>query len=167
MEIPDAKVLNNPSPIPLRPSRTAVIAVYLAFAAGLARTLASNTRQDLAPWYLGLHCVFLVLLTAVLVRPAIPSDLLHLYFVVQSGIILALLSLNPDLDLVTALFALLCYQAALVFTGLACWTWVGILVLLTSGSLMFYHGAIKGLALGLMPAAVGIVLAAYVAVNEV
>ncbi|OGO40583.1 MAG: hypothetical protein A2Z04_07220 [Chloroflexi bacterium RBG_16_57_9] len=149
----------------LRPGRTAVIAVYLALAAGLARTLASTTHQDLVPWYVGLHLVFLVLFTAVLWRPGLPTELLHLYFVVQSAIVLALLAPQPELDFVTALFALLCYQAALVLTGPVHWTWVGLLVLLTGGSLMFYLGPVRGLALGLLPAAVGIVLAAFVAVN--
>ena len=156
----------NPSRKPLKPGRTAVIAVYLAFAAGVARTLASTPSQDLWPWYLGLHGVWLILFTAVLWRPGIRSELLHLYFALQSAIVLALLSLNPELDFVTALFDLLCYQAALLFTGPPRWMWVGLFIVLTGGSLMFYLGPLKGLALGLMPGAVGVVLAAYVIVNE-
>ena len=156
----------NSSRKPLKPSRTAVIAVYLAFAAGLARTLASTTTQDLWPWYLGLHGVFLVLFTAVLWRPGMRAELLHLTFAFQSALVLALLSLDPEVDFVTALFALLSYQAALVFTGPSRWMWVGLFVLLMCGSLMFYLGPLQGLALGLMPSAVGVVLAAYVAANE-
>jgi signal transduction histidine kinase len=151
---------------PLKPGRTAVIAVYLAFAAQVARTLASTATQDLWPWYLGLHAVWLVLFTAVLWRPGIRAELLHLYFAFQSAVVLALLSLDPELDVVTALFALLSYQAALVFTGLPRWMWVGLFVLLACGSLMFYLGPLEGLARGLMPGAVGVVLAAYVAANE-
>jgi signal transduction histidine kinase len=44
--------------------------------------------------------------------------------------------------------------------------WVGLFVLLTGGSLMVYLGPLEGLALGLTPSAVGIVLAAYVVVTE-
>ena len=146
----------NPSRKALKPSQTALIAVYLAFAAGVARTLASTPSQDLWPWYLGLHGVWLVLFTAVLWRPGMRAELLHLYFALQSAVVLALLSLNPELDLVTALFALLAYQAALVFTGLSRWMWVGLFVLLTGGSLMFYLGPLEGLALGLVTIAVGV-----------
>jgi signal transduction histidine kinase len=114
----------------------------------------------------GLHVVWLILFTVVLWRPGIRSELLHLYFALQSAIVLALLSLNPELDFVTALFNLLCYQAALVFTGLPRWMWAGLFVVLIGGSLMFYLGPLQGLALGLMPGAVCVVLAAYVIVNE-
>jgi len=152
--------------MPLRPGRIGVIAVYLAFAAETARTLGLTTNRDLWPWYLGLNSVFLILFTAVLWRPALHPGLLHLYFALQSAIILALLSLNPQLDFVTALFVLLCYQAALVFAGRTRWFWIGVCVLLTGGSLMFYLGSLRGLALGLTSMAAGIVLPAYVIVNR-
>ncbi len=155
----------NSHSTPLKPGRTAVIAIYLIFAAEVARTLTSGKVGDLAPWYLGLFLPFIVLLTIVLFRPGLHPILLHLYFFIQSALTLALLSLNPQLDLITALFALLSYQVALVFTGRTRWIWVGLLALLTPGSLLFYLG-LKGLALGLVPMAVGIVLAAYVAVIE-
>ncbi len=156
----------NPSAKPLRPGRTAVIALYVVIVAGVARTLASTPTQDLWPWYLGLHGVYLVLFTAVLRRPTLRPAWLHLYFAFQSALVLALLSLNPELDFVTGLFPVLSYQAALVFAGSTRWVWVGLFVLLTGGSLMLYLGPLEGLALGLTPSAVGIVLAAYVVVNE-
>jgi len=156
----------NPSAKPLKPSRTAVIALYVVIVAGVARTLASTPTQDLWPWYVGLHLVYLVLFTAVLCRPTLRPEWLHLYFACQSALVLALLSLDPELDFVTGLFPLLSYQAALVFAGWTRWMWVGVFVLLTGGSLMFYLGPLEGLALGLTPGAVGIVLAAYVVVNE-
>jgi signal transduction histidine kinase len=92
--------------------------------------------------------------------------LLHLYFVVQSAIILAMLALQPELDFVTALYVLLCYQTALVFPSPTRWVWVGVFTALTGGSLMFYLEPLKGLALGLIPGAVGVVLAAYATVSE-
>jgi signal transduction histidine kinase len=143
----------------------AVIAVYLIIAAVLARTLASTTNPDLVPWYAGLHLAYGILFAAVLWRPNLPPALLHLYFVVQSVIILAMLALQPELDFVTGLFVLLYYQAALVFPSPTRWVWVGVFTVLTCGSLMFYLEPLRGLALGLVPSAVGIVLAAYATVN--
>jgi len=139
-----------------------VIAIYLAFVVGTARTLVLTTNRDLWPWYLGLHPVLIILFTAVLWRPGLHAGLLHLYFALQSALILGLLSLNPKLDFVTTLFVLLCYQAALVFAGRTRWLWIGLFVLLTGGSLMFYLGLLRGLALGLTSMASGIVLPAYV-----
>jgi signal transduction histidine kinase len=149
----------------LKPGRTAVIAIYLFLAAEVARTLTSPKVGNLAAWYLTLFLPFVILLTAMLWRPDIHIGLRHLYFVVQSALTLALLSLNPQLDLITALFAMLSYQVAMVFTGGTRWVWVGILALLTPGSLLFYLG-LRGLALGLVPMAIGLVLATYVAVIE-
>jgi signal transduction histidine kinase len=143
-----------------------VIAVYLAFAAGLARTLASPESEGQWGWYVGLHLVYLILFTLVLWRPGIPSGLLHLYFVAQSVITWAMLSLQPELDFVTTLFILPCYQAALFFTSPARWRWVAILVLLTGGSLMFFLGPLRGLALGLTTMAVGVVLPSFVSASQ-
>jgi signal transduction histidine kinase len=148
-----------------KPGRTALIAIYVVFAAEVARTLTSPKVGNLAAWYLALFLPFVVLLTIVLFRPDIRPWLMHAYFAAQSALTLALLSLNPQLDLITALFALLSYQVALVFVGTTRWVWVGILALLCPGSLLFYLG-LRGLALGLVPMAVGLVLAAYVAVVE-
>jgi signal transduction histidine kinase len=155
----------NSTSSPTRPGRAAVIAIYLTMAAEVARTLTSSGVGDLAPWYLALFLVFILLLSAWLWRPANHAVLRHLYLVVQSALTLALLALNPQLDHVTALFALLSYQAALAFGGAPRWGWVYLLALLMPGSLSFYLG-LKGLALGLSPMSVGLVLAAYVAVVE-
>ena len=155
----------NPTSTPLRPGRTAVIAIYLTFAAEVARTLTSPKVGNLAARYVALFLLFLVLLTVVLFRPGIRPALLHVYFAIQSALTLALLSLNPQLDLITALFAVLSYQVPLVFTGTTRWVWVGILALLSPGSLLFYLG-LRGLALGLVPMAVGLILAAYAAVVQ-
>ncbi len=156
----------NLAPRAPRLSRTALVALYLAIGAQLGRTLTSDPRSDLLPWYLGLYLVYLVLFTIVLKWSPLRQELLHLYFIVQSIIVLWLLALDPSLDFQTALFALLCYQAALLLTAPRRWTWVGILVLLTGGSLIFYHGFLAGLALSLTTIAIGFVLAAFVIVNE-
>jgi len=155
----------NGAPV-VRPGRVAIAAIYLALAAEIARTLAAT--PDRAQWqaYLGLYAAFAVLFTFVLVRPNLRAEILHLYFGVQSALILLLLALNPTLDFVTALFALLSYQAALVFGGVTRWLWVSVFALLAAGALIFYLGALMGLALASAPIAVGIVLAAYVAANQ-
>ncbi len=156
----------NPSSKPLRPGRTGLIAMGLFLVAQVVRTLADDGIQDRLPWYLGLMLAYLILFTAVLWRPGLPSGLLHLYFVIQSAITLALLSLNPQIDSVTTFFVPLSYQAALVFGGQTLWLWVCGLVLLTGGSLMFYLEALRGLALGLITMAGCVVLPAYVVVNH-
>lgn len=156
------------SPDHLRPSRPGMLAAYLIYAAVVARTLAlaETDIRDLLPWYLGLFSIYLVLFTAVLWRPGLHPVLLHLYFFIQSAIVLALLSLPTHLDFLTTPFVLLSFQAALVFTGQTRTAWIGVFVLLTGGSLMFYLGALRGLALGLIPMAGCIVYPAYVTISH-
>ncbi len=152
----------------LRPSRPGIIAAYLVYAAVVARTLAwmEVDIRGLLPWYLGLFSLYLVLFTAVLWRPDLHSGWLHLYFFIQSAVVLALLSLAMHLDFLTALFVLLSFQAGMVFTGRIRSVWVGMFILLTGGSLMVYWGALQGLALGLIPMAGCIVYPAYLIVSH-
>lgn len=157
-----------PSPNRLKPSRPGTIAAYLIYAAVVARTVAwtETDIRGMLPWYLGLFSIYLVLFTALLWRPGLRPVWLHLYFFVQSAIVLALVSLPTHLDFLTALFVLLGFQAGLVFTGRVRSVWVGIFVLLTGGSLMFYLGALQGLALGFIPMAGCIVYPAYLTVSH-
>ncbi len=159
--------LNVDATVP-RPGRIGLTAIYLFFAAIVVRTLAWTEVdiRDLLPWYLGLMLAYFVLFTVVLLRPVPRREWLHLYFVLQAALILALLSLDSHLDFLTAFFVFLCYQASLVFTGRTRWMWCGIFVLLTGGSLMFYFGALDGLALALVPMAAGIVIPAYVIASQ-
>src|SRR3989304_10455151 len=76
---------------------------------------------------------------------------MHLYLVIQC---------------VLVLFLLLTYPASLVFTGRMRWIWIGILGFLTGGSLIFYLGVLRGLALSLTTIAGEIVLPAYIIVNH-
>jgi signal transduction histidine kinase len=157
-----------PPPSHLRPSRAGVVAAYLICAAVIARTLAVTDTEvrDLLPWYLGLFSIYLVLFTAVLWRPGLRPVWLHLYFFIQSAVVLALLSLSPHLDFLTAPFVLLSFQAGLVFTGRARSMWIGVFILLTGGSLVFYLGVLRGLALGLIPMATCIVYPAYLTISH-
>ena len=151
----------------IRVSRPGVIAAYLVYAAIVGRTLAWSEWdiRDLLPTYMGLFLAFLALFTVVLWRPRTHPGLMHLYFVVQSIITLASLSLPGHLDYVTGLFVLLSFQAVLVFTGRARWGWVGLFTLLTGGSLVFFKGA-EGLAQATIPMVGCIIYPAYVIVNH-
>jgi signal transduction histidine kinase len=158
----------TPSPKPLRPSRPGTIAAYLVYAAVVARTLAiaePEIRNQL-PWYLGFFATYLVLFTALLWRPRLRPGWLHLYFVVQSSIVVALLSLSAHLDFLTTPFVLLSFQAGLVFTGRTRSAWIGVFILLTGGTLVVHLGLLRGLALGLIPMAFCIVYPAYVTVSH-
>jgi signal transduction histidine kinase len=118
--------------------------------------------RSLLPYYLGLEFAFLVIFTLTLWRPPAQLTWRHLTFVIQSAIILVLLSLFSHLDFITILFILLSYQAALVFTGRTCWLWIGLFVLLLCGSLMVYKGAFKGLSLAMTPLVGCIIFPAYI-----
>ena len=57
-------------------------------------------------------------------------------------------------------------RAALVFSGWEGWLWTGIYLALSAGSLMYYLGAARGLALALTTMAAEIIVAAYVRFNR-
>ena len=156
----------NSSTAPLKPGWIGVIAVYLAFTAVVVRTFGVEDNRPYLPWYLGLELIYLILYTLVLWKYTLPRWLMHLYLVIQCVLVLWLLSLRPQFDFVVVLFLLLTYPASLVFTGRMRWIWIGILVFLTGGSLMFYLGALRGLALALTTIAGEIVLPAYIIVNH-
>jgi signal transduction histidine kinase len=150
----------------VKPSIVGAIALYAAFVAIILQTLVRVTSQDSLPWYLGLFGAFLLLFSLTLWQPNQNNLLLYVYLFIQTAVIFALLSLNPDSDVVTGLFALLCYQIAWFFTGRDRWLWLGIILACTVGSLIFYHGAVWGLAHGMTPAGAGIALAFLVIANQ-
>jgi len=57
-------------------------------------------------------------------------------------------------------------RAALVFSGWEGWLWTGIYLALSAGSLIYYLGAARGLALALTTMAAEIIVAAYVRFNR-
>lgn len=156
----------KPSSSSIKPSRAGAIGIYLFLAAQVIRTLTDGKAQDRFPWYLGLLLAYLVLYTAALWVPRHGSRLFHLYFLVQSAIILALVALNPEMDYVTSFFIPLSYQAALGFAGRTLWGWVSTMLILTGGSLMLYLGPFESLARSLTTMAGIIVLPAYVVANQ-
>ncbi len=148
------------------PSRTGIVATYLLFAAQVLRTLTADGVQERLSWYLALLLAYLILLTFVFWRPHLPTLVGHAYLFVQSALILALLSLNPEVDHLAALFLPPGYQVAHLFAGRTRWVWIGVFAFLIGGPLTIYHGAIEGLALGLTTIAAIVVLPAFVAVNQ-
>ncbi len=149
-----------------KPGRIAIGVMCLLFMAEIARTLTSPHVGNLTARYLALFAPRIILFVVVLWHPDLPNLVLHVYFALQSALILALISLNPEIDFLCALFNMLSYQAALVFTGRTRWLWTGILALLVPGSLMLFMPPLRGLALGLSTMAFAIVLPAYIVVNE-
>ncbi len=158
--------MSPPASVPTRPGRVGIAALYLLLAALVARTLTWANRPDQSGSYVLLFSLFIVLFTAVLWHPDLPRPLLHLYLTIESLLTLLLLSLDPDIDSITILFVVLTFHPALLFTGRTRWTWVALLDVAIPVSLMVYLGPLRGLALGLLPMAVGIVLPASVAANE-
>lgn len=157
----------DPEMAPLKPGWIGLMAMYLVFLAVVARTLAIEAMRPLLPRYLGLEAIYLALYTGLLIwRAKLPRWSLYLYFAFQSGLIMLMLSLRPEFDFVVLLFLLLSHQAFLFFGGRVRWTWVIIFVLLTGGSLIFFLGFIRGLALALTTMAAEIVVLAYLIVNQ-
>jgi signal transduction histidine kinase len=149
-----------------RPGPIITGAMYLIFIAVVIRTLTNQNILPRLPVYLVLECVYLVLLTLMLWRPVRRPLWQHLYFVLQSLVVLVLVALRPRFDFIVILFVLLSTQAVLIFSGPLRWSWVGVLTLLTGVPLMIGLGALQGLALALMPMTIGLVFSAYVTVTQ-
>ena len=144
-----------------RPSRVGLIAMVVIWAAVVARLFTFPMAPDLRPWYVAGLVAFLLIQLVVLLRPPRSAGLLHLAFAFQAAIVLVLLALNPQRDFLTALLALQCYPAALVFRARIRVVWVALLVTLIGASLVLQLGVLHGLALALVPMAAGIVLSTY------
>jgi signal transduction histidine kinase len=151
---------------PVRLGRTAYLAIYLAFGAVAARTLAMEGLRPLLPTFLILELLYLVLFSAVISLPGLPGWALHLYFAFQSALILWMLSLYPEFDFLIVLYLLLSAQVSLAFSGHARWVWVGIFVVLSGGSLMVFLGPVRGLSLSLTTIAGELVVPAFVIVHH-
>lgn len=149
-----------------KPGRAGLIGVYLAFLAVIVRTFTSEYVGLLLPRYLLFELVFLVLFTSAWWLPRSLARLNHVYFAVQSILIVVLLSFSPDFDSVPLLFILLSYQASLFFDGKTRWTWIACFVVMTGFSLAFFLGFFRGVAVALTDMAVEIVAAGFVVINQ-
>jgi signal transduction histidine kinase len=152
--------------VPTRPGRLSIAVLYLFFAAEMARALTSPDRVDESGQYVAFFVLFMLLLTVVLWHPDLPPALRHAYLFVQCVLTLTLLSLNPKIDSITALFIILAYQAALFFSGPARWMWITALAFMIAVPLLIFLGPLRGLSAACLPMAVAIVLPAIVAANE-
>jgi signal transduction histidine kinase len=155
-----------------KPSRLVILSLYLFSLAVVGRTLARiNEDPSLPPvtgFFLGLELAFLVLFTIVLLLPGLPGKLFHVYLVIQTCIVLAMLIRVPDMDFVTGLFLPLSYQIALMLSGRMRWAWVILIECLIGGTLAFFMDPLRGLGLELTTMAGVIVLVAYLStVQEV
>lgn len=153
----------------LPPPRLGIIGyvtLYLVFLAVLARTLAIESLRPLLPTFLAGEALFLVLFTIVLILPRLPGWLLHPYFALQSGLIVWLISLHPTFDFLILLYLLLSAQVSLIFGGRILWVWIGIFILLSGGSMIYFHGLARGLALSLTTVAGDLVVPAYFIVSR-
>ncbi len=151
---------------PARLGRLGYLAIYLVFAAVLARTLALESIRPRLPAYLAAELLFLVLYTAALFWPDLPRWLFHLYFAVQSVIIFWLISLRPEFDFLILLYMLLSIPASLVFGGRTLWAWVGVFILFSGGSLIYFLGPARGLSLSLTTIAGELVVPAFIILNR-
>ena len=142
------------------------IAIYLVFLAVVIRTFAIEENRPLIGWYAGFELIFLILYTVMLFIPSMPGWLKHFCLTLQCGMILYAISWRPEFDFLVVFFLMLTYPASFFFTGKMRWVWVFTLVLLTCGSLIFYLGLIRGLALSLTTMAGEIVLPAFLIVNH-
>ena len=150
----------------LTPGRIGLVVIYLAFAAVVFRTFVIEENRPLLTWYTGFELAFLILFTAILLMPNLSEWLKHSCLILQSAMVLYALSWRPEFDFLVVLFLVLTYPVSLFFTGKIRWFWIFSLVLLTSGSLIFHLGVIRGLALSLTTMAAEIVIPAFMIVNH-
>lgn len=156
----------NSSQAPLKPGWIGVLAIYLAFMAVVVRTLGVEENRPYLTWYLGLELLYIILYTLVIWRYNLPRWLMHLYLLFQCVLVFSILSIRPQFDFILVLYLLLTYQVSLAFIGGMRWTWIGFIVFLTGGSLIYYQGLLRGLALSLTTIAGEIVIPAYIIVNH-
>jgi signal transduction histidine kinase len=143
-----------------------VLAIYLAFTAVVVRTLGVEENRPYLTWYLGLELIYILLYTLVIWWYTLPRWVMHLYLLFQCMLVFSILSIRPKFDFILVLFLLLTYQVSLAFVGRMRWTWIGFIVFLTGGSLIYYQGVLRGLALSLTTIAGEIVIPAYIIVNH-
>ena len=158
--------LTHSTNAPLKPGRIGLTVIYLVIAAVVFRTLAIEENRPLMEWYLGFELAFILLFTVMFVLPGIPVWTQYLCILFQSAIVLYMISWRPEFDFLVVLFLAVTYPVSIYFSGRVRWLWILGLVLLTGGSLIFYLGVVRGLALSLTTMASEIVIPAFLIVNH-
>jgi signal transduction histidine kinase len=148
-----------------RPARFGSIAALAIWAAVVARVITEGPDRELIPWYVAGLALFLVAHVVVLWWPPRSRPLLHVAFGLQAALVLVLLSFDTDIDILTALLALECYQVAVAFTGRVRVVWVMGLVTLIPVALAFQPDWLEGLSEAFVPMVAGVVLAMYAVVS--
>jgi signal transduction histidine kinase len=129
-------------------------------------TYSYSKYPGLFPWYAGLTTAFLILFLLVTFNPEQPKKRIYVIYLLQSIIILCMISLPPHLDIIMSLFTLLGYQMALVIQAKDRWAWCGVFCALILIGLIVWKGWILGLALALIPIAGTITVLAYVMASQ-
>jgi len=150
----------------LKPGLVGVIVVFLVFVAVALRALAIEEIRPMLNLYLSVGLTYFILFIVLLFLPGIPEWLKHFVLVVQSAVVLLALSWRPEFDFLVNLFLLLTYAISITFTGRVRGVWVLLMVLFTGGSLIFFSGLIKGLALSLVTIAGEIILPVFLIANH-
>jgi signal transduction histidine kinase len=151
---------------PVRAGRVARLAIALLLAALTLRTYTDENTQPYLGWYVGLMALYLLLFALAGWGPRLPQAILHGYLAAQAAVVTAMLVVNPEVDGVTAFIVPLSFQAALFFAGQTLWLWVGVLTLLTAGSLVYFLGVLQGLALAMSPMAFVVAVPVLLVVNQ-
>jgi signal transduction histidine kinase len=164
---PDPPERTSPTQrVPLKPGRIGLAVTYLGIAAVLLRTLDIEDSGQILNWILVGEFAFVLLYTFFLWKYSLPLRVMYIYFTIQCGLTVWILSLWPDFDFITVYYIVLSYQASLVFSGLLRWTWIGLFIGLMSASLIYFHGILQGLALSLTNIVACIVIPAFIIVNH-
>ena len=144
-----------------------MLTVWCLAVTALAARAITACVPGLRWWYAGLLVAYLALFLVAWWLGG-RSRAVHVIFGLQVVVVLTLFSTDPRLDFITALFVPLCYQATVLLTGRIRWVWVATFVGLIGGSLAFFYGPLRGLALGLTSMTVAIVLpASHLAAAEI
>jgi signal transduction histidine kinase len=148
------------------PGRIGLAFAIVLWTTVVVRALTEAADPGLRPWYVVGLTAFLVIALIVLLHRGLSAAPLHVAFGLQAALVLVLLSLDPEVDFVTALFVVQCYQAAVVFHGRTRLVWVIALVALIGVSLVGQLGPVRGLAFALSYMAAGIVIPTYVVASR-
>ena len=138
------------------------LVLVAAYAARIPQNFAATPHSALVT---GLVAAFEVLCLALPLVGRHPW-LAHSYFILQSALVIRLLSVPPAYDATNTLFVPLALQAALVFPWRTLAVWIALLVLLIAGSAVPLFGWVQGLAFTLVPAVGCVLVAAYVVADH-
>lgn len=137
------------------------LTAYLLFGAVALRALVRFSGSPALPAVGALLLAYLVLLATeeqvTARRPHYPP----LYFLLQTGLIVALLAIAGHEDFFWVLFMALSLQAMLRFPPRVAYGWIGLFVVVGVASLVLWHGVAQGLTLMGAYAALALFLASY------